>query len=42
MILIGPLLVAVFYPHIGKISSILGGVGAYLAIYALPTITYIT
>jgi hypothetical protein len=42
LILIGPFLVAVFYPHIGNISSILGGFGSYCAIYTLPTLTNIT
>ena len=42
IILIGPCLIAIFYPHIGKISSILGGIGSFLAIYTLPTVTHIT
>lgn len=39
-ILIGPFIIAVVYPHVGKIAAILGAIGAFLCIYTLPTVTF--
>jgi hypothetical protein len=32
---------AITYPQVGAIASILGALGAFLCIYSLPTITYL-
>lgn len=40
-ILIGPFILAVVYPHVGAIASILGAIGAFVCIYTLPTLTFL-
>lgn len=40
-ILIGPFLLAILYPEVGKLAGILGSLSALACIYILPTITYL-
>jgi hypothetical protein len=37
----GPFLLAIFYPEVGKLAGILGSLSALACIYVLPTITYL-
>ena len=41
MILIGPGILAIVYPQVGKLAGLLGALGGCLVIYLLPTITFL-
>lgn len=40
-ILLAPVILAIFYPQVAKLAALLGAVGGTLAIYIVPTITYV-
>mmetsp|Transcript_1201 Transcript_1201/g.2198 ORF Transcript_1201/g.2198 Transcript_1201/m.2198 type:complete len:187 (-) Transcript_1201:296-856(-) len=40
LILIGPAVLGVVYPQVGKLAGILGLIGGILVIYILPTVTF--
>ena len=39
-ILIGPLLLAVGYPYVGKLAGVLGGICGFFCIYLIPLATF--
>lgn len=41
LILIGPGVLAVVYPEVGKLAGLLGAVGGCLCIYILPVVTFL-
>jgi hypothetical protein len=41
IILVFPCILAIFYPHVGKLAGVTGALGGLLTIYVLPTITYL-
>ena len=41
LILIGPGILAVVYPEVGKLAGLLGAVGGCLCIYILPVVTFL-
>lgn len=41
LILIGPGILAIVYPQVGKLAGLLGAIGGLLCIYVLPTITFL-
>lgn len=40
-ILIGPFILAIFYPEVGVLAGYLGSVGALFTIFILPIATYL-
>jgi hypothetical protein len=40
-ILIGPVIIALLYPHVGKLAGLMGAFGGLFTIYILPTLTYL-
>ena len=40
-ILIGPLMLGILYPHVGKLAGIMGAVGGLFTIYLIPISTYV-
>lgn len=42
MILIGPFILSIMYPNVGKLAGLMGAFGGLFTIYILPTITYLS
>ena len=42
LILIGPFLLSILYPNVGKLAGLMGAFGGLFTIYILPTITYLS
>ena len=40
-LLIGPFILAVLYPNVGKIAAILGATGSFFCVITLPVIVYV-
>ena len=40
-ILIGPLILAITYPYVGKLAGVTGFIGGFFCIYMIPICTYI-
>ena len=40
-IVLGPTWLAIFYPYVGTLASVLGAIGGCLVIYIVPTVTYL-
>jgi hypothetical protein len=41
LIMLGPVLLAIWYPAVGSLAATLGSVGGLLVIYCLPTAVYL-
>jgi hypothetical protein len=41
LIMVGPVLLAIWYPQAGALAATLGSVGGLLVIYCVPTFTYL-
>jgi hypothetical protein len=41
IIIIGPIILAIMYPFVGKLASYLGAFGSLVNVYIIPTFTYL-